>query len=153
MKIPLCLSKWSNLEIPPGTDQWKNPEHRKLVAEIKGGGSFRAFGAAFNSVGIWFGFKIDEEPFTAIHNGACIRAMGLIGAAGAHMPCYLPFLQGLSITIAYNRPFTFEHRLQLYMGSSSRKVQAASAIHLYFDADPLKVEISGFLHPNWVEDK
>lgn len=157
MKLPLCLFRMGPLDIPADTGAWTKPEQRTLMVDIrvKEEGIFRAFGVHLNSVGIWFGFQIDEHPFIAIHNGACVQAMGLIGAAGTGMPCWIPTMHDQkNFTLAYNKPFYFGHKLQLFMGNSGQKVKQVSSVHLYFDADPKKTSFSGQIyHPNWIVDE
>jgi len=155
MNLPLCLFRSGPLDIPADTGAWTDPKQRTLIAEVKAQGNFCAFGMHLNFVGIWFGFQIDNHPFIAIHNAACVQAMGLIGAAGASMPCWIPTMHDpKNLTLAYNKPFYFGHRLQLFMGNSDQKIKQVSSVHLYFDADPNKVEFSGHLnHPNWVVDE
>lgn len=157
MKLPLCLFRSGPLDIPGDTGKWTDPKQRTLMADIrvKEDGMFRAFGMHLDSVGIWFGFQIDDHPFIVVHNAACVQAMGLIGAAGTGMPCWIPIMHGpKNLTLAYNKPFYFEHKLQLFMGNSYPTINHVSSIHLYFDADPSKVKFSGQLnHPTWVVEK
>lgn len=142
MNLPLCLFSWDRIAIPKDTGDWRHPEQRLLITEFIGKGTFRNLGMHCSSHGIWFGFIIDDGPFVAVHNAACIKAMGLVGAAGIGMPAWCPIFNNESdLTIAYNRPIIFTKRLQLYMGNSIGAVQYVKALHVYFDADLKEVEV------------
>ncbi len=153
MNLPLCLFSWDNIPIPEKTDNWRGkPEHRLLITELIGEGVFSNLGMHCSSHGIWFGYEVDDSTFIAIHNAACIKAMGLVGAAGIGMPAWCPTFDSESdLTIAYNHPIPFSKYFRLYMGNSIGVVQHVKALHVYFDADPKEIQIkTNFLQPSWV---
>ncbi len=153
MKLPLCLFSWDRIVIPKGTDDWRKPEQRLLITDLIGKGTFCALGMHCSFHGIWFGFIVDDEPFVAIHNAACIKAMGLIGVAGVGMPAWLPIYNSdTDLCIAYSHSIPFNKRLQLYMGSSSTQEQGVKALHVYFDADLKEIRFENkYLQPSWVK--
>ncbi len=151
--LPLCVFKYDDLVIPPNTGLWRNELNRFHVVTISGIGTFKGFGMHCTWHGISFGFQIDGSTFVNIHNGACVSGMGLIGAAGAGMPCWCPYyLNDKDLSVAYKNSFKFYKSLTLCLSNSHPEEQRVNALHLYFNADPKQIKVStDYLLTSWTQ--
>lgn len=129
-----CFYHFGDLIVPPGTpDPWADPSQKCLVTHIRGRGQIAALCFRTDYHGVWFGFEVDDYPLVVCHNGHCLSNMGLIGAAGAAMPFYLPYFNGPEdLAIACRLPIEFHESIKLWMGNShSEEAKKCIGLHVY----------------------
>jgi len=137
-----CFYHFTDLILPKATPHPLDDHTLKcLVGHWTGGGQMDALAFRTDYWGVWFGFEIDDDPLVLAHNGSCIHNMGLVGAAGAGMPYYLPYFNSPEdLAIACRLPLRFNRSFKLWMGNSHPdEDKRCSGLHVYvtgWDIEP-----------------
>jgi hypothetical protein len=134
ISLSSCFYHFNDLVIPPATgDPIRDKGGKCLVGHFQGQGVVDGIVFRTDYYGVWFGCQQDDYPFVVMHNGDCLQNMGLIGAAGASMDCYLPYYNGPDdLAIAFRKPLQFNHRFRLWMGNSHpEQSKKCIGLHVY----------------------
>ena len=134
--VPLstCFYHFGEFVVPANTgNPWTGPGQKCLVGHFTGAGKVEALCYRTNYYGVWFGFEIDDYPLNVAHNGHCLQNMGLIGAAGAGMPYYLPYFNSPEdLSLACRSPIPFNRSFKLWMGNSHQsEAKSCFGLHVY----------------------
>ena len=135
-RVPLasCFYHFGEFVVPPDTANPRvDPGQKCLVGHFTGLGEVQALCYRTTYHGVWFGFEVDDHPLVLAHNGHCLQNMGLIGAAGAGMPYYLPYFNGPDdLSLACRSPIPFNRSFRLWMGNSHRDdAKSCFGLHVY----------------------
>gem|GEM_PF-1748947 len=158
--MPSCFYHFGEFIVPKSTpNPFTEPTEKCLVGCWTGTGQVDALCYRTDYYGVWFGFEIDDYPLVVAHNGHCLQNMGLIGAAAAGMPYYLPYFNSPEdLSVACRNPLRFNRSFKLWMGNSHPdEDKRCIGLHVYvtgWDIEPTEGNMLdwdvalGKRHPN-----